>query len=242
MSNHVGGGGGGSDDNDSSRIWLQQLERRAKGFLKRSVKGWFYIHDGSLRRTNPGTKTVDTAADKVVCKLFLSTFKEDGANGFRLITNTGKDYQFKAANAQMYIEWKSHILSSIEQGLANLLPASHSDNGPSDAELEKRLLSIRQANPTCADCGKPSPEWASINLGIMFCVECSGTHRNLGTDVSEVRSLRLDKECWTPACIAHMLSTGNTRSNAEFEARLDPDDKPTANAPLEEKRDFIIAK
>lgn len=37
------------------------------------------------------------------------------------------------------------------------------------------------------------PDWASINLGIVMCIECSGVHRSLGVHISKVRSLTLDK-------------------------------------------------
>ena len=37
------------------------------------------------------------------------------------------------------------------------------------------------------------PDWASINLGALICIECSGIHRNLGTHLSRVRSLDLDE-------------------------------------------------
>jgi len=36
------------------------------------------------------------------------------------------------------------------------------------------------------------PDWASLNLGTVLCIECSGVHRNLGTHLSRVRSLDLD--------------------------------------------------
>ena len=37
------------------------------------------------------------------------------------------------------------------------------------------------------------PDWASLNLGALVCIECSGVHRNLGTHISRVRSLDLDE-------------------------------------------------
>lgn len=42
------------------------------------------------------------------------------------------------------------------------------------------IQGILSRNPTCADCGAPKVEWASINLGVVLCIECSGGHRNLG--------------------------------------------------------------
>lgn len=32
-------------------------------------------------------------------------------------------------------------------------------------------------NACCCDCGQPDPRWASINLGITLCIQCSGIHR-----------------------------------------------------------------
>ena len=45
---------------------------------------------------------------------------------------------------------------------------------------------ILDANPVCADCGKPAPDWACINLGVLVCIECSGVHRGLGVHLSKV--------------------------------------------------------
>ena len=42
-------------------------------------------------------------------------------------------------------------------------------------------------NDKCADCSAPDPDWASLNLGLLICIECSGVHRNLGVHISKVR-------------------------------------------------------
>lgn len=43
------------------------------------------------------------------------------------------------------------------------------------------------------DCGAREPDWSSINLGVMMCIECSGIHRSMGVHVSKVRKrLRFD--------------------------------------------------
>lgn len=60
------------------------------------------------------------------------------------------------------------------------------------------------------------PTWASINLGITLCIECSGVHRSLGTHMSKVRSLTLDD--LEPEVSALMSELGNDTVNAIFEA------------------------
>lgn len=51
-------------------------------------------------------------------------------------------------------------------------------------------------NEACADCAAADPDWVSITLGVLVCIECSGIHRSLGVHRSKVRSLRLDY--WEP--------------------------------------------
>lgn len=41
-------------------------------------------------------------------------------------------------------------------------------------------------NDACAECNALDPEWASLNLGVLMCIECSGVHRNLGVHISKV--------------------------------------------------------
>lgn len=48
------------------------------------------------------------------------------------------------------------------------------------------LLRRVPGNSVCCDCGSPEPDWASLNLGVLLCIECSGIHRKKGVHVSKV--------------------------------------------------------
>ena len=54
------------------------------------------------------------------------------------------------------------------------------------ADYVPRILRGIPGNDICAECSTPEPDWASLNLGILLCIECSGVHRNLGVHISKV--------------------------------------------------------
>lgn len=84
----------------------------------------------------------------------------------------------------------------------------------------RRLLELLKVpgNNECADCGRQDPEWASCNLGVFLCTECAGIHRSLGSHVSRVRSLRLDK--WDDAQVDELAAVGNAMAKAKYEAHV----------------------
>nr|CAD7579949.1 unnamed protein product [Timema californicum] len=88
------------------------------------------------------------------------------------------------------------------------------------ARMWEQLLNI-PGNEICCDCENPNPRWASINLGITLCIECSGVHRSLGVHYSKVRSLTLD--AWEPEILKVMAELGNSIVNKVYEANIPPD-------------------
>lgn len=68
-------------------------------------------------------------------------------------------------------------------------PLRSSQQQRSFIKSEKPIDVLRRVcgNDKCADCGAPEPDWASLNLGVLVCIECSGVHRNLGVHISKVK-------------------------------------------------------
>ncbi|KAK8751966.1 hypothetical protein OTU49_011377 [Cherax quadricarinatus] len=87
------------------------------------------------------------------------------------------------------------------------------------AQLWQEIMSI-PGNDHCCDCNCSNPRWASINLGISLCIECSGIHRSLGVHYSKVRSLTLD--AWEPEVLKVMAELGNTVINSIYLATYVP--------------------
>lgn len=45
------------------------------------------------------------------------------------------------------------------------------------AQIFDKILK-KEENKLCADCRRKSPSWASLNLGVLICMKCSGINKN----------------------------------------------------------------
>ncbi|XP_038057058.1 arf-GAP with Rho-GAP domain, ANK repeat and PH domain-containing protein 1-like isoform X2 [Patiria miniata] len=157
----------------------------------------------------------------------LASVKELPKNKIQLAT-PGKIYIMTIENPQEVKEWIEAMKEAILEGL--------SDHSILDKVYQN------SSNTYCAECRMKDPDWASINLGICVCKNCSGLHRNLGVHVSKVRSLKMDTKVWTPALVQVMLKLGNKNSNAFWEANLNEDEKAMPDDTLDRRKMYIVNK
>ncbi|CAI5930450.1 unnamed protein product [Closterium sp. NIES-65] len=87
-------------------------------------------------------------------------------------------------------------------------------------ERPLEVLGYVSGNDRCADCSRAHPDWASLNLCVLLCIDCSGVHRNLGVHRSKVRSLTLDVKVWTAPLVRLMAIVGNDFANSVWEQQL----------------------
>eukprot|EP00794_Sanderia_malayensis_P003383 gene3383-3873_t len=201
------------------------LSARRRGLHKRNKSG-----ASKELQFDKGTDTEDGAVDDMV---------------FTIISLDGKSWDFESTTPDERDIWVStieqQILKAFQTGIGNRKQEriTSSSSTCSTTSLKSSLRTIA-GNDRCADCGSQDPEWASINLGILVCIECSGVHRNLGTHLSRVRSVDLDD--WPPESVAIMKLIGNEYANNLWESVLLGKRKLSPNSTREEREDYIHRK
>ncbi|KAM3875061.1 arf-GAP with coiled-coil, ANK repeat and PH domain-containing protein 2 [Diretmus argenteus] len=124
-------------------------------------------------------------------------------------------------------------------------PLSGGDPQPGPPSARAPALGVALGGPgnqRCCDCGEEEPRWASVNLGITMCIECSGIHRSLGVHLSKVRSLTLDS--WESEQLKLLCVLGNDVINRIYECRCPEEGrvKPNPDSPRTEKEMWIREK
>ncbi|XP_026319589.1 arfGAP with SH3 domain, ANK repeat and PH domain-containing protein isoform X2 [Hyposmocoma kahamanoa] len=164
------------------------------------------------------------------------------------LVSYNRTYHFQADDESEQRAWTS-VLVNCKEGA--LMRAFHqqaggesNDSGHSLLDLQRSIIRAVKAMPgnqVCADCGSTNdPTWLSTNFGIIVCIECSGSHRELGVHISRIQSLTLDRLSTSQLLIARHM--GNQMFNEIMENTLDERDKLTPESTMEERLRFIREK
>ncbi|XP_071198520.1 arf-GAP with coiled-coil, ANK repeat and PH domain-containing protein 2-like isoform X3 [Salvelinus alpinus] len=245
-------------DADNGIAMEGYLFKRASNAFKTWNRRWFSIQNNQLvyQKKFKDNPTV------VVEDLRLCTVKhcEDIERRFCFeVVSPTKSCIMQADSEKLRQAWIKAVQNSIatafrEQGEdAELDRKSSTSTGSLDSGGEPKERSLKGesalqrvmvigGNACCCDCGQPDPRWASINLGITLCIQCSGIHRSLGVHFSKVRSLTLDS--WEPELLKLMCELGNGVINQIYEAGREELGamKPKPTDPRQEIEAYIRAK
>ncbi|XP_040532269.1 arf-GAP with GTPase, ANK repeat and PH domain-containing protein 1 isoform X2 [Gallus gallus] len=197
------------------------------GTAEAKRKAWKLNRVGSLRNIYSSSST--------------NTEEQEENFEFIIVSLTGQTWHFEATTYEERDAWVQAIESQILASLQSCESSKNKSRLTSQNEA-MALQSIRniRGNSHCVDCEAQNPDWASLNLGALICIECSGIHRNLGTHLSRVRSLDLDD--WPIELIKVMSSIGNELANSVWEESSQGHMKPSSDSTREEKERWIRAK
>ncbi|KAB1264954.1 Arf-GAP with coiled-coil; ANK repeat and PH domain-containing protein 1 [Camelus dromedarius] len=223
------------------------LFKRASNAFKTWSRRWFTIQSNQLvyqkKYKDPVTVVVD---DLRLCTVKLCP---DSERRFCFeVVSPSKSCLLQADTERLVQLWVSAVQSSIAtafsqarldgsprgpgQGSGHLAMGSAATLGsggstrgrePGGAGHVAAQVQSVDGNAQCCDCREPAPEWASINLGVTLCIQCSGIHRSL------------------PKL---MCQLGNVVMNQIYEARVEAMavKKPGPSCSRQEKEAWIHAK
>uniref|UniRef100_A0A8D3BXH1 Arf-GAP with coiled-coil, ANK repeat and PH domain-containing protein n=1 Tax=Scophthalmus maximus TaxID=52904 RepID=A0A8D3BXH1_SCOMX len=227
------------------------LFKRASNAFKTWNRRWFSIQNSQLVYQ----KKLKDSLTVVVEDLRLCSVKpcEDIERRFCFeVVSPTKSCMLQAESEKLRLSWIQAVQASIASAYREspdtyyieVRPVLTSEPRDRSARGETILQRIQclPGNEQCCDCGQADPRWASINLGILLCIECSGIHRSLGVHCSKVRSLTLDS--WEPELLKLMCELGNSVINHIYEGSYQEQGlkKPLPSSSRQEKEAWIKAK
>ncbi|XP_059789032.1 arf-GAP with GTPase, ANK repeat and PH domain-containing protein 3 isoform X2 [Balaenoptera ricei] len=222
--------------------YMQNIHGKEIDLLRTTVKVPGKRLPRATPATAPGTspRANGLALERSSAQLGGGTEAEESFE-FVVVSLTGQTWHFEASTAEERELWVQSVQAQILASLQGCRSAKDKTRlGNQNAALAVQAVRTVRGNSFCIDCEAPNPDWASLNLGALMCIECSGTHRHLGAHLSRVRSLDLDD--WPPELLAVMTAMGNALANSVWEGALDGYAKPGPDACREEKERWIRAK
>ncbi|XP_016891590.1 arf-GAP with Rho-GAP domain, ANK repeat and PH domain-containing protein 1 isoform X2 [Cynoglossus semilaevis] len=159
--------------------------------------------------------------------LNVASVKATGKHTFSLITPY-KTFSVSVDSSKDLSSWLDCLSLSIRNAL-------------SCSKVAMRILE-NPCNKVCGDCNAANPEWASVNLLVVICQACAGHHRALGTNVSKVRSMKLDNNVWTEPLMQLFVIYGNHLANQIWAAAVPAAEQLCPESSDEERSKFIQYK
>lgn len=209
-------------------------------------------HDLFVYKVTQGKKRLDAVVD-----VTMATVNRPNARSLKLVLvlNTGEQHRLRFGDEGALALFKGHMQVRVK---TRLTPSARAT-----VVLPPRLLSVivvgtdalallrtREDNQFCAECQKPSPEYAVTNLGIVICDDCALAHEEVSSSSSRVLSIL--NESWNPYLLELMMSISNEQSNSVWEHKLrlaeedcsfaDLPTRPSPDSAFDVKRAFIESK
>ena len=198
-------------DYHAGYLWKQSSTQKRKW-----QKRWFVINNGELQYFKTAEKAMNYFKPKGSDKNNIIDLK----NRKEYIGNIGvcqvskviidkhkyvlsvttpssqRTYLLKAINTTEYDQWFYCLSSQTKRLIFDRASVTTEEKKQDEEQIndikKKLLIEIQDNNQYCADCNALNPEWVSINLGVIICINCCSIHRSLGSHITKMRSLILD--------------------------------------------------
>jgi len=234
------------------------LFKRGQNAFRTWNRRWFFLSNNKLCYSKRNGEDETIIEDDLRICLVRPLTDTDRRFCFEIISPV-KSHVLQADSEQGYGVW----LASLQQGISSALHEdmeADSEGGSvgwEDSDTEEAQDSKARAgrgkrersavqildipgNEVCGDCGAEDPQWASINWGVVLCIECGGIHRSLGVHITKVRGIRLDQ--WEPEILKVMAELGNVIVNRVLEAAVGERQKPRPDSSRAEKEVWVRDK